>query len=149
MSKICKLYTTSTDNVQTYVIQLCCAVLENEDSHLLSVCGALIVLTDLEPKVIEVFVLPLLKLISHRIEPLLKSTVYSSDKNAAVNIRAVIVKYCVPVLQDMGNLSNNVEDYKVAYGSFGSALWQAVVNTRNGSSLSKSTISFETMAMDR
>lgn len=143
ISNICKQHTTTTDNVQTYVIQLCCAVLQNEDSHLLSFCGALLVLCEIEPRVI----LPLLKLISNRIEPLLKSTVHSSDKIAACNVRAVILKYCVPVLQDMGNVSDNIEDYKEAYGSFGLAIMQAVVNART--SLSKSTIPLEIVPTER
>lgn len=84
-----------------------------EDTQLSSLYGAIAGLGELGPDVIKVFIVPRLKFISDRIEPHLNGTGASNtDRIAAGHIRANLPKLCAPVLVQIRNSPDLVDEYK-------------------------------------
>uniref|UniRef100_A0A182QAX3 Transcription initiation factor TFIID subunit 6 n=1 Tax=Anopheles farauti TaxID=69004 RepID=A0A182QAX3_9DIPT len=135
MAQICKTFNTSTNNLQTRVTRLFSAALQNDKTHLSSMYGALEGLSELGTEVIKVFIIPRLKFISERVEPLLQgtSTISNTDKIAAGHIRSMLLKGVPAILKTLRNPPDLVEEYKRDYGCLGQTLHQAVVKARSAS----------------
>uniref|UniRef100_A0A182NCY6 Transcription initiation factor TFIID subunit 6 n=1 Tax=Anopheles dirus TaxID=7168 RepID=A0A182NCY6_9DIPT len=142
MAQICKTFNTSTNNLQTRVTRLFSAALQNDKTHLSSMYGALEGLSELGTEVIKVFIIPRLKFISERVEPLLQgtSTISNTDKIAAGHIRAMLVKSVPSILKTLRNPPDLVEEYKRDYGCLGQTLHQAVVKARSASPSAGATV---------
>jgi transcription initiation factor TFIID subunit 6 len=131
MAQICKNFNTSTNNLQTRVTRsvilkiletfltyfsshrLFSSALQNEKTPLSSLYGALEGLSELGTEVIKVFIIPRLKYIADRIEIHLQgSGASNTDKIAAGHIRVMMQKSCPPVLKNVRNPPDLVEDYK-------------------------------------
>jgi transcription initiation factor TFIID subunit 6 len=113
MAQICKNFNTSTNNLQTRVTRLFSSALQNERTPLSSLYGALEGLSELGTEVIKVFIIPRLKYIADRIEIHLQgSGASNTDKIAAGHIRVMMQKSCPPVLKNVRNPPDLVEDYK-------------------------------------
>ncbi|XP_053668664.1 transcription initiation factor TFIID subunit 6-like [Anopheles marshallii] len=136
MAQICKTFNTSTNNLQTRVTRLFSAALQNDKTPLSSMYGALQGLSELGTEVTKVFIIPRLKFISERVEPLLQgitSNISNTDKIAAGHIRTMLLKGVPPILKTLRNPPDLVEDYKRDYGCLGQTLHQAVVKARSAS----------------
>ncbi|XP_050069003.1 transcription initiation factor TFIID subunit 6 isoform X2 [Anopheles maculipalpis] len=136
MAQICKTFNTSTNNLQTRVTRLFSAALQNDKTPLSSMYGALQGLSELGTEVTKVFIIPRLKFISERVEPLLQgitSNISNTDKIAAGHIRAMLLKGVPPILKTLRNPPDLVEEYKRDYGCLGQTLHQAVVKARSAS----------------
>ncbi|XP_053671997.1 transcription initiation factor TFIID subunit 6 [Anopheles nili] len=136
MAQICKTFNTSTNNLQTRVTRLFSAALQNDKTPLSSMYGALQGLSELGTEVIKVFIIPRLKFISERVEPLLQGTtsnISNTDKIAAGHIRAMLQKNVPAILKSLRNPPDLVEDYKRDYGCLGQTLHQGVVKARSAS----------------
>uniref|UniRef100_A0A182PS80 Transcription initiation factor TFIID subunit 6 n=1 Tax=Anopheles epiroticus TaxID=199890 RepID=A0A182PS80_9DIPT len=136
MAQICKTFNTSTNNLQTRVTRLFSAALQNDKTPLSSMYGALQGLSELGTEVTKVFIIPRLKFISERVEPLLQgitSNISNTDKIAAGHIRAILQKGVPPILKTLRNPPDLVEEYKRDYGCLGQTLHQAVVKARSAS----------------
>uniref|UniRef100_A0A182IW00 Transcription initiation factor TFIID subunit 6 n=1 Tax=Anopheles atroparvus TaxID=41427 RepID=A0A182IW00_ANOAO len=136
MAQICKTFNTSTNNLQTRVTRLFSAALQNDKTPLSSMYGALEGLSELGTEVIKVFIIPRLKFISERVEPLLQgttSTISNTDKIAAGHIRAMLQKAVPSILKTLRNPPDLVEEYKRDYGCLGQTLHQGVVKARSAS----------------
>lgn len=113
MAQICKNFNTSTNNLQTRVTRLFSTALQNEKTHLSSLYGAIMGLSELGSEVTKVFIIPRLKFISDRIEPHLQgNTMSNTDKIAAGHIRATLQKSCAPVLKTIRNPPDVGDEYK-------------------------------------
>lgn len=87
--------------------------LTSEKTQLSSLYGAIAGLCELGHEVIKVFIVPRLKFISDRIEPHLNGTAASNtDRIAAGHIRAMLPKLCAPVLVQIRNPPDLVDEYK-------------------------------------
>uniref|UniRef100_A0A182RX57 Transcription initiation factor TFIID subunit 6 n=1 Tax=Anopheles funestus TaxID=62324 RepID=A0A182RX57_ANOFN len=142
MAQICKTFNTSTNNLQTRVTRLFSAALQNDKTPLSSMYGALQGLSELGTEVTKVFIIPRLKFISERVEPLLQgitSNISNTDKIAAGHIRTMLLKGVPPILKTLRNPPDLVEDYKRDYGCLGQTLHQAVVKARSASPSSGAT----------
>ncbi|XP_067647445.1 transcription initiation factor TFIID subunit 6 isoform X2 [Eurosta solidaginis] len=133
MALICKNFNTSTNNLQTRVTRIFSKALQNDKTHLSSLYGAIAGLTEMGAEVVKVFIIPRLKFISERIEPLLLGNQMQSntDKTAAGHIRAMLQKCCPPVLKQIRRPPDYTEEYRNDYGFMGPALCQAVIKARN------------------
>ncbi|XP_039964166.1 transcription initiation factor TFIID subunit 6 isoform X1 [Bactrocera neohumeralis] len=133
MAMICKNFNTSTNNLQTRVTRIFSKALQNDKTHLSSLYGAIAGLTEMGAEVVKVFIIPRLKFISERIEPLLLGNQMQSntDKTAAGHIRAMLQKCCPPVLKQIRRSPDYTEEYRNDYGFMGPALCQAVIKARN------------------
>uniref|UniRef100_A0A182LZB0 Transcription initiation factor TFIID subunit 6 n=1 Tax=Anopheles culicifacies TaxID=139723 RepID=A0A182LZB0_9DIPT len=142
MAQICKTFNTSTNNLQTRVTRLFSAALQNDKTPLSSMYGALQGLSELGTEVTKVFIIPRLKFISERVEPLLQgitSNISNTDKIAAGHIRSMLLKGVPPILKTLRNPPDLVDDYKRDYGCLGQTLHQAVVKARSASPSSGAT----------
>lgn len=113
MAQICKNFNTSTNNLQTRVTRLFSKALQNEKTQLSSLYGAIAGLSELGTEVIKVFIVSRLKFVSDRIEPHLHGgSISNTEKIAAGHIRAMLQKSCTPVLKNMRNPPDVVDEYK-------------------------------------
>lgn len=107
------------------------ALNQGEKVPLSSLYGALEGLSELGAEVIRIFILPKLKAIGARIEAHLEGSLMSNiDKIASGNIKQLLVKVVAPVLKNIKNSPDFVEEYKQEFGYLGSALHAAVVKAR-------------------
>lgn len=132
MAQICKNFNTSTNNVQTRVTRMFSqALAKNNQTPLASLYGAIEGLCELGPEVIKALVIPKIKSISDRIESCIEGPGLSSvDKNGAGHIKTLLVKSVAPVLKNIRNPPDYVEEYKQDYGYIGPALCAAVAKAR-------------------
>lgn len=91
--------------------------LQNDKTHLSSLYGAIAGLTEMGAEVVKVFIIPRLKFISERIEPLLLGNQMQSntDKTAAGHIRAMLQKCCPPVLKQIRRSPDYTEEYRLVH----------------------------------
>ncbi|KAJ3653243.1 hypothetical protein Zmor_012505 [Zophobas morio] len=132
MSQICKNFNTSTNNIQTRITRMFTNALNQGDKvPLSSLYGALEGLSELGAEVIRIFVLPKLKLIGARIETHLQGSITSNiEKIASEHIKQLLIKVVAPVLKNIKNSPDYVEEYKQEYGYLGPALHAAVLKAR-------------------
>ncbi|EFA03123.1 transcription initiation factor TFIID subunit 6 [Tribolium castaneum] len=132
MSQICKNFNTSTNNIQTRITRMFTNALQQGDKvPLSSLYGALEGLSELGAEVIRIFILPRLKSIGARIEMHLQGPTTSNiDKIASEHIKQLLIKVVAPVLKNLKNPPDYVEEYKQEFGYLGPALHAAVVKAR-------------------
>lgn len=132
MAQICKNFNTSTNNIQTRVTRMFSNALQQGDTlPLSSLYGALEGLSELGTEVVKTFILPRLKSIGARIETHLEGSLISNiDKIASSNIKHLLVKVCTPVIKNMRNPPDYLDDYRNEYGYLGIALQNAVHKAR-------------------
>ncbi|XP_060535764.1 transcription initiation factor TFIID subunit 6 [Cylas formicarius] len=132
MAQICKNFNTSTNNIQTRITRMFTNALAQSDKiPLSSLYGALQGLSELGTEVIRIFILPKIRQIGARIESHLEGSIMSnSDKIASGHIKQLVVKVIAPVLKNLRNPPDNLEDYKQEYGYLGLALHGAVLKAR-------------------
>ncbi|CAH1368277.1 unnamed protein product [Tenebrio molitor] len=132
MSQICKNFNTSTNNIQTRITRMFTNALQQSDKvPLSSLYGALEGLSELGAEVIRIFIIPKLKLIGARIETYLQGSITSNiDKIASDHIKQLLIKVVAPVLKNVKNPPDFIEEYKQEYGYLGPALHGAVLKAR-------------------
>merc|ERR1719154_385336 len=136
MAAICKNFHTSTNNIQTRVTKIFSDALKCEKNPLVAYYGAIAGLQELGPEVIKVFILPNIKILADKIDAALdpnNTGASSVEKNAAQNIRNLLVKSVSPVLRSMRDPPDNIEQYKIEFGSLGAALHGGVEKARKQS----------------
>jgi len=136
MAAICKNFHTSTNNIQTRVTKIFSDALKCEKNPLVAYYGAIAGLQELGPEVIKVFILPNIKILAEKIDAALdpnNTGASSVEKNAAQNIRNLLVKSVSPVLRSMRNPPDNIEHYKTEFGSLGAPLHGGVEKARKQS----------------
>lgn len=113
IARMYKNFHTSTNNLQTRVIQLFSDALQNHDTQFSSMYGVIAGLCELGTDVIRMFIVPRLKFISDRIEALLQdSSIITADRIAADRIRTRLRDKCSPVLKIIRISPDDVIEYK-------------------------------------
>ncbi|KAJ8929520.1 hypothetical protein NQ314_017778 [Rhamnusium bicolor] len=131
MAQICKNFNTSTNNIQTRITRMFTNALQGEKVPLSSLYGALQGLSELGTEVVRIFILPKIKSIGARIETHLEGPLVSSiDKIASGHIKQLLVKVLAPVLKNIRNPPDNIDEYKLEYGYLGITLYNAVIKAR-------------------
>lgn len=153
MAQICKNFNTSTNNIQTRVTRMFSNAIQQGDKLALSsLYGALEGLSELGPEVIKTFILHRTRSIGNyfylnslsvylyiyyysnlgaRIEQHLEGSLISNlDKIAAGHIKSLLVKVLAPVIKNLRNPPDHLEEYKAEYGYLGPALQNAVMKAR-------------------
>jgi len=136
MAAICKNFHSSTNNIQTRVTKIFSDALKSEKNPLVAYYGAISGLQELGPEVIKVFILPNIHILADKIDAALdpnNTGVSSVEKNAATNIRHLLVKSVAPVLKSVRDPPDNLEDYKREFGSLGPPLFTGVEKARRQS----------------
>lgn len=136
MAAICKNFHTSTNNIQTRVTKIFSDALKSDKNPLVAYYGAIAGLQELGPEVIKVFILPNISILAEKIDAALDPNNTSASKveqNAATNIRNLLVKSVSPVLKSMRDPPDNIEDYKLEFGSLGGPLHGGVEKARKQS----------------
>lgn len=157
MSQICKTFNTSTNNLQTRVTRLFAKALqcpsqtndesgagpsmysmkESEKTPLASLYGAIQGLSELGPEVIKVFILPRVRWLGERLEGALSET-GSSERLAASNLKHQLMKVLSPVLRQLRQPPDVLEEYRNDYGYLGPSLQPAVSKGRTNLSSTSS-----------
>lgn len=107
------------------------ALQQSDKVPLSSLYGALEGLSELGAEVIRIFIIPKLKLIGARIETYLQGSITSNiDKIASDHIKQLLIKVVAPVLKNVKNPPDFIEEYKQEYGYLGPALHGAVLKAR-------------------
>jgi len=145
MAAICRNFHTSTNNIQTRVTKMFSDALRSERAPLVSYYGAIAGLQELGPDVIKVFILPNISILSQKIDVALDANASnvatsSVEKIAAQNIRTLLVKSVSPVLKSLRDPPDNLEDFRIEFGSLGLHLHSGVERARRQSG-SKSSAS--------
>ncbi|KAI4466035.1 transcription initiation factor tfiid subunit 6 [Holotrichia oblita] len=132
MAQICKNFNTSTNNIQTRVTRMFSNAIQQGDKLALSsLYGALEGLSELGAEVIKTFILHRTRGIGARIEQHLEGSLISNlDKIAAGHIKSLLVKVLAPVIKNLRNPPDHLEEYKADYGYLGPALHNAVMKAR-------------------
>lgn len=151
MAQICKNFNTSTNNIQTRVTRMFSnAISQGDKLALSSLYGALEGLSELGAEVIKTFILHRTRSIGSpnkcvnliiflfynfcigaRIEQHLEGSLISNlDKIAAGHIKSLLVKVLAPVIKNLRNPPDHLEEYKAEYGYLGPALHNAVMKAR-------------------
>ncbi|XP_022919113.2 transcription initiation factor TFIID subunit 6 isoform X1 [Onthophagus taurus] len=133
MAQICKNFNTSTNNIQTRVTRLFSnALQQGENLALASLYGALEGLSELGPEVIKTFIFPRIKTIGTTIEQHLEGPLMSSqvEKVACGHIKQLLAKVLAPIIKNIRNPPDYLDDYKIEYGYLGQTLQNAVMKAR-------------------
>lgn len=132
MAQICKNFNTSTNNIQTRVTRMFSNALQQGDKlPLSSLYGALEGLSELGSEVVKTFILPKFKSIGARIEVHLEGALLSNiDKIASGHIKQLLIKVCTPVVKNLRNPPDYLDDYRAEYGYLGVALQNSVYKAR-------------------
>jgi len=136
MAGICKNFHTSTNNIQTRVTKMFSDALRSERAPLVSYYGAIAGLQELGPDVIKVFILPYISVLAQKIDVALDANsgnTSSVEKIAAQNIRTLLVKNVSPVLRTLREPPDNLEEYKLEFGSLGPHIHSGVERARKQS----------------
>ncbi|XP_072935871.1 transcription initiation factor TFIID subunit 6-like isoform X2 [Epargyreus clarus] len=150
MSQICKTFNTSTNNLQTRVTRLFAKALqcpsqtnnesgvgpfmaptvkESDKTPLASLYGAVQGLAELGPEVIKVFILPRVRWLGERLDGAL-SGLGGAERVAAGTLKHQLLKVIAPVVRQLRQPPDLLEDYKREYGYLGPGLQQLVSKQR-------------------
>nr|XP_018897545.1 PREDICTED: transcription initiation factor TFIID subunit 6 [Bemisia tabaci] len=136
MTQICKHFHTSTNNLQTRVTRIFSSALQNIETPLPSLYGALQGLSELGTEVIKVFILPRVKTVADRIESCLDGPSLSNiDKISAGHIKHLLVKVLTPILKVTKSPPDFIDDYRNEFGCLGPALQASVIKARTQASM--------------
>lgn len=112
INAILNLILASTNNLQTRITRLFSNALQNDDTQLSSLYGAIAGLGELGTEVIKVFIVPRLKFIASRIDPLLNGANSSNvDKIAADHIKNILYRICAPAIMSLRSQPDVADDY--------------------------------------
>ncbi|KAK3095934.1 hypothetical protein FSP39_021030 [Pinctada imbricata] len=150
MGQMCKIFSTSTNNIQARITKTFNLALTNERAALATQYGAVAGLGEMGSEVIKSFLLPHVKDLGDRIKTVTDGVVLNpADKIAAENIKKLIAKYLPPVLKILKGSSVPVEDYNTEFGYFGPLIHAAVGRERKPSGNQASQIAKAAMSQGR
>ncbi|VVC45247.1 Histone-fold,TATA box binding protein associated factor (TAF),Armadillo-like helical,TAF6, C-terminal HEAT [Cinara cedri] len=133
MAQICKMFTTSTNQIQTRITRVFTSAIYSDDTPLSSIYGAIEGLSELGIEPIKLFVIPSVRVISEKLDsPELSQN--NIDRISINQIKNLLCKVLIPALKTTHQLPENVEEYKKEFGSIGVTLFAAVWKARPSSS---------------
>ncbi|ESO12730.1 hypothetical protein HELRODRAFT_93424, partial [Helobdella robusta] len=134
--QVCKNFNTSTNQLQSRITKMLSTTLQNESAPLATHYGAIICLGELGQEVVKAFVLPHLVQISEKLASVLENSlgmliISNIDRIAAEHIKTAVLKIVPPVLRQVKNSPDSVEEYKQDHGLYlGPLLHSAVLKLR-------------------
>uniref|UniRef100_A0A2P2I8F5 Transcription initiation factor TFIID subunit 6 n=2 Tax=Hirondellea gigas TaxID=1518452 RepID=A0A2P2I8F5_9CRUS len=142
MSQVCRHYNTTTNGLQTRITRVFCKCLNVDKTPLATVYGAVAGLCELGPEVTKALVVPKIRVLSGKLEQCMEGP-SAYERNAAIHIRAMLLKSVPPVLKTNRNPPDLLSDYKSEFGYLGQQLQTNVIKLRQcpGSSSSSVVVS--------
>ncbi|XP_074657832.1 transcription initiation factor TFIID subunit 6-like [Tubulanus polymorphus] len=137
--QMCRSFSTSTNNIQIRLTKLFSNSLQTDKAPLATHYGALAGLIEMGSEVIKIFVVPLLKSEGEKMKHVNESQLmHSAEKIAAEHIKSLLVSKMAPVLKQIRQSPDRVDDYIAEYGYLGQSLCNAVMKARHQSTTSSS-----------
>ncbi|XP_074633099.1 transcription initiation factor TFIID subunit 6-like [Acropora palmata] len=129
IAQICRSFNSTTNNVQTRVTKTYCKALHQEKASLSTHYGAITGLSELGQEVVKVLILPRLKIESALMKQA-QEGVDPVEKNAAENLKTLLLKHCPGVLLRTRHPPDSPEQYEKDFGAIGQVLCTKVAQMR-------------------
>lgn len=139
IAQICRAFNSTTNNVQTRVTKTYCKALQQEKASLSTHYGAITGLSELGQEVVKVLILPRLKIESALIKKA-QEGVDPVEKNAAENLKTLLMKHCPGVLLRTRFPPDSLEQYEKDFGAIGRLLCAKVTQMRQTISAMKKPV---------
>lgn len=147
LSRICKKYNNSVNNLQTRLTRMLSQALRNNTQGLAVHYGAIMGLVELGPEVVTSLVIPRLKIEGELIKA--AQTGSMAEQIAASRLQTMIQRQCSPILLNSRPSTDTLPDYQANFGPLGQVLFNQVKTLRQnraslqhltGSSLKSPTV---------
>lgn len=129
IAQVCRSFNSTTNNVQTRVTKTYCKALHQEKASLSTHYGAITGLAELGQEVIKVLILSRLRIESALIKQG-QEGVDPVEKNAAENLKNLLLKHCPGVLLRIRLPPDSPEQYEKEFGGMGRLLCTKVSQMR-------------------
>lgn len=130
LSRICKKYSNSVNNIQTRLTRTLAQALRNNTQGLAVHYGAIMGLVELGPEAVTSLVIPRLKLEGELIRSTPGSSGSVAEQVAAGRLQSMIQRHCAPVLLSSRPSTDTLQDYQNNYGHLGQVLFNQVKTLR-------------------
>ncbi|KAL9965693.1 hypothetical protein ACROYT_G029531 [Oculina patagonica] len=146
IAQVCRSFNSTTNNVQTRVTKTYCKALHQEKASLSTHYGAITGLAELGQEVVKVFIISRLKIESALIKQA-QDGVDPVEKNAAENLKNLLLKHCPGVLLRTRLPPDTPEQYEKDFGAMGRLLCTKVSQMRQAINVMKkpSTLTVRTV----
>lgn len=148
VARICKRFSTTTNNIQSRVTKTFTKSWVDERTPWTTRYGCIAGLAELGHDVMETLILPRLRQEGERIRSVLAGPVLSSvDRIGADHVQSLLLKHCAPVLAKLRPPPDKRDAYRAEFGSLGPLLCSHVVKARAQAALQAQQVNRTTLSI--
>lgn len=129
LSQMCRMFSTTTNNIQQRITKTLCKALQNAKAPLATHYGAIAGLAEMGTEVLKVLVVPFLKTEGQLIKYALSGN-DPREKSAAEHLQAIILKQLPTTIFQMRPSHDKPEQFDKEYGYLGPAIYTKVSQLR-------------------
>ncbi len=130
LSRICKKYNNSINNLQTRLTRMLSQALRNTTQGLAVHYGAIMGLVELGSEVVSSLVIPRLRIEGELIRSAQTNTANVVEQVASSRLQNMIQRQCSPILLNSRPATDTLQDYQTSYGPLGQVLFNQVKTLR-------------------